>query len=175
MLSDGQACWEGQVRVGQLGLQQLREGGSCEASLHAALGQPDLTSNTCTAPAELLPGLSSLLVGCSGIVSLGIGDTLSSVVGYCLGRCRLFTDSPKTLEGLAAGVAGMLAAWMAILWLAVPGGPGLQWAQASGLVLITLAAGLLEAATHQLDNMMVPLYYTPHILVWTWWCGLGPR
>jgi dolichol kinase len=39
----------------------------------------------------------------AGILSLGIGDTMASVIGYNFGSVRLSSSSNKTVEGTIAG------------------------------------------------------------------------
>lgn len=102
----------------------------------------------------------------AGLLSLGIGDTMASVVGSRFGRIRIANDSNKTVEGTVAGVGSMLAACI-LLSPFLPSSPELstfsmnstsngQWASVG---IATIVAGLLEAFTTQLDNAFVPLIY----------------
>eukprot|EP00955_Chlamydomonas_euryale_P096333 365001-Chlamydomonas_euryale.AAC.14 len=120
----------------------------------------------------------SLLVAASGLSCLGLGDSAASVVGVLAGRVRPFRGSRKTAEGTAAGAAAMLAGWAAMSAmllgmghthvcgggcggaLGLGGHLGIVWLSAA-----TLGAALLEAVTHQLDNLIVPLYYAAHLLL----------
>eukprot|EP00897_Mesotaenium_endlicherianum_P002606 jgi/Mesen1/2373/ME000156S01520 len=123
-----------------------------------------------------LPGSHfSLLLGCAlplwlsvrtpdrplapfaGVLSLGIGDTLASVVGVRYGRHKMTTHSRKSVEGTTAGIASM-AASCALLAFLLPHAPAtaLEWLGAGAA---TAVAGLLEAYTTQLDNAFVPLVY----------------
>ena len=121
---------------------------------------------------------------------LGVGDTAASLVGILYGRLRLARDTSKTLEGTAAGAAAMLACWLAAaLWLAPRGcarGAGALEASAAGakvagvhqafcaiamaggaarLLAVTCGAALLEASTHQIDNLVVPVYFAAALLL----------
>jgi dolichol kinase len=85
--------------------------------------------------------------------------------------------SRKTLEGTLAGALSTLAAWWAVLFVALGGHPvaplprgaaaaswlgRLQWQQ---LAAATAGACLLEACTSQLDNILIPLWAFPHCLL----------
>jgi dolichol kinase len=49
----------------------------------------------------------------TGILSLGIGDALASIIGKRLGRHRWSATTPKTLEGSAAFVVTVVgSAWV---------------------------------------------------------------
>ncbi|CAA2973334.1 dolichol kinase EVAN [Olea europaea subsp. europaea] len=51
----------------------------------------------------------------AGILSLGIGDTMASMVGHKYGVIRLSKTGKKTIEGTAAGITSVLAACSALL------------------------------------------------------------
>ncbi|KAJ0502869.1 putative dolichol kinase [Helianthus annuus] len=51
----------------------------------------------------------------AGILSLGIGDTMASMVGYKYGVLRWSKTGKKTVEGTAAGITSVLAACSALL------------------------------------------------------------
>ncbi|KAJ6691514.1 hypothetical protein OIU79_013525 [Salix purpurea] len=79
----------------------------------------------------------------AGILSLGIGDTMASMVGHKYGVLRWSKTGKKTIEGTAAGIASVLAAcshWISLL-------------------LAVTVSGLLEAYTAQLDNAFIPLVF----------------
>jgi hypothetical protein len=67
------------------------------------------------------------------------------------------------VEGTAAGVLLTLAAWcLALHWAPMGALSGRQWA---ALTACTAGAGLLEAITSQLDNIMIPMFYLAHVLL----------
>ncbi|KAF6252101.1 hypothetical protein COO60DRAFT_1554929 [Scenedesmus sp. NREL 46B-D3] len=107
-----------------------------------------------------------VVAGLSGMVIIGVGDTAASMVGKLLGRVPIHCGSRKTVEGTVAGIASSLGAWCLLFWAAgmgLPGGMSLSWWLQ--LVLATVGAGLLEAVTSQLDNVLLPLWYLPHLLL----------
>ncbi|KAG8058096.1 hypothetical protein GUJ93_ZPchr0002g23794 [Zizania palustris] len=92
----------------------------------------------------------------AGILSLGIGDTMASMIGYKYGVLRWSKTGKKTIEGTAAGITSVLAACSILLSLLASSGYILSQHWLSLLVAVTLS-GLLEAYTAQLDNAFIPL------------------
>ncbi|KAJ7385455.1 hypothetical protein OS493_016539 [Desmophyllum pertusum] len=87
----------------------------------------------------------------SGILALGIGDTMASVIGKKLGRYR-WPGSLKTVEGTLAGIISqLLFLWTlhytGLLWL-----PRERWLPVSAAVTV---GSLLEAWTSQIDNIVL--------------------
>jgi dolichol kinase len=96
------------------------------------------------------------LAAYAGILSLGIGDTMASVVGYNFGSMRLSRMSQKTWEGTIAGIVSVLGA--SVLLSYMPPTFSLV-SQVGSLAIAATCAGLLEAFTSQLDNAFVPIVY----------------
>ncbi|XP_062007346.1 dolichol kinase EVAN [Rosa rugosa] len=94
----------------------------------------------------------------SGILSLGIGDTMASVVGHKYGVLRWSKTGKKTVEGTAAGITSVLAACSVLLPLLASTGYIVTEHWISILVAGTVS-GLLEAYTAQLDNAFIPLIF----------------
>ncbi|XP_068339540.1 dolichol kinase EVAN isoform X1 [Pyrus communis] len=94
----------------------------------------------------------------SGILSLGIGDTMASVVGYKYGVLRWSKTGKKTIEGTAAGITSVLAACSVLLPLLASTGYILTEHWCSLLLAVTVS-GMLEAYTAQLDNAFIPLVF----------------
>ncbi|KAK6936086.1 hypothetical protein RJ641_033116 [Dillenia turbinata] len=94
----------------------------------------------------------------AGILSLGIGDTMASVVGYKYGVLRWSKTGKKTVEGTAAGTTSVLATCFVLLPLLASTGYILTQHWVSLFVAVT-ASGLLEAYTAQLDNAFIPLVF----------------
>ncbi|KAK3022863.1 hypothetical protein RJ639_046050 [Escallonia herrerae] len=94
----------------------------------------------------------------AGILSLGIGDTMASMVGHKYGVLRWSKTGKKTIEGTAAGITSVLAACSVLLpVLATTGYIFTQhWLS---LFLAVTVSGLLEAYTAQLDNAFIPLVF----------------
>jgi len=89
----------------------------------------------------------------TGVLSLGIGDALASVVGKRIGHHRWCPGTPKTLEGSVAYILSVvLCAWVLRAATIVP---------TFSLVRYTVAVSLsavLEAVSMQNDNLTLPLY-----------------
>lgn len=100
----------------------------------------------------------------AGILSLGIGDTMASVVGHKYGVLRWSKTGKKTVEGTAAGITSVLAACSILLPLLATTGYILtqHW---SSLVIAVTVSGLLEAYTAQLDNAFIPLVFYSLLLL----------
>ncbi|XP_057528297.1 dolichol kinase EVAN [Amaranthus tricolor] len=92
----------------------------------------------------------------AGILSLGIGDTMASMVGHKYGVLRWSKTGKKTIEGTAAGITSVLAACSFLLPLLASTGYIQNW---SSLLLAVVASGMLEAYTAQLDNAFIPLVF----------------
>ncbi|PKU82479.1 dolichol kinase EVAN [Dendrobium catenatum] len=94
----------------------------------------------------------------AGILSLGIGDTMASMVGHKYGVLRWSKTGKKTIEGTAAGITSVLASCSLLLPLLASTGSILSQHWFSLVVAVTLT-GLLEAYTTQLDNAFIPLVF----------------
>ncbi|KAI5666360.1 hypothetical protein M9H77_16213 [Catharanthus roseus] len=114
----------------------------------------------CALPIWLSSGFNDRpLAPFAGILSLGIGDTMASMVGHKYGVLRWSKTGKKTIEGTAAGITSVLAACSLLLpLLAMTTGYILTWNWFSLFVAVT-ASGLLEAYTAQLDNAFIPLVF----------------
>ncbi|KAF5196245.1 Dolichol kinase evan [Thalictrum thalictroides] len=94
----------------------------------------------------------------AGILSLGIGDTMASMVGHKYGVLRWSKTGKKTIEGTAAGITSVLVACSVLLPLLASTGYVISQHWLSLLFAITVS-GLLEAYTAQLDNAFIPLVF----------------
>lgn len=99
----------------------------------------------------------------AGVFSLGIGDTMASVVGYNWGSFRLSSNSKKTLEGAVAGTVSMLLACLAVHLMFIQS--SLITAEWASLIVAALCTGLMEAYTTQLDNAFLPLIFYALLIV----------
>ncbi|KAJ4829683.1 hypothetical protein Tsubulata_007479 [Turnera subulata] len=94
----------------------------------------------------------------AGILSLGIGDTMASMVGHKYGVLRWSKSGKKTIEGTAAGVTSVLAFCLVLLPILTSTGYILTQHWIS-ILLAVIVSGLLEAYTAQLDNAFIPLVF----------------
>ncbi|GJP36527.1 hypothetical protein CLOM_g9576 [Closterium sp. NIES-68] len=132
----------------------------------------------CLTPPALLSSSHSPVQAChvapfAGLLSVGIGDTIASVVGVQWGQHPVAVDSPKSWEGTAAAAAAMLAASLLLTALLPPplaAGHAAAAAQPSMFAYLLQApvtacgvaclfSALLEAFTQQLDNAFIPLLH----------------
>lgn len=92
----------------------------------------------------------------AGVLSLGIGDTMASVIGHNYGSWQLRSSSKKTMEGTIAGILSMLLSCIAVQLLFMAGLSVTEWISLTTAVVCT---GLMEAYTMQLDNAFLPLIF----------------
>lgn len=81
----------------------------------------------------------------SGLLSLGVADSVAAAVGSKLGRTPVHAGSCKTVEGTLAAAVSLWACFVAVGW----SGWRPAWA--------ALLSCALEAATMQLDNLVLPV------------------
>lgn len=107
--------------------------------------------------AAVLTGASRIgILAVSGMLVLDALDAAASIVGSVMGKTRLF-GLGKTFEGTAAGVAaafGLAAAWKHVV-VAEPVG-GVWYIR---MLAAVAGAGLYEAATLQIDNLVLPIAF----------------
>lgn len=95
----------------------------------------------------------SQLLQYTGILALGIGDALASIIGKRVGRHRWSSTSSKTLEGSAAFVLSLVGcAWLLRLF-----GLTEEFSTLRYSIVVTLSCAL-EALSDQNDNLTLPLY-----------------
>ncbi|CAO1382517.1 unnamed protein product [Diamesa hyperborea] len=101
---------------------------------------------TGTAGFEILPMIS-------GILSIGIGDTLASVVGSKIGKHK-WHNSSKSVEGTLASIIGQSAFVYTLFALGcIP----MTMKLAAICEVAILSNALIEARTNQVDNLVLPL------------------
>lgn len=93
----------------------------------------------------------SIVSGLSGIVVLGVSDSVASIVGSAFGRVKWIRSS-KTVEGTLSGYAASIL--FVIFLKTYFGVPVDVWNVALPLFL----ACLYESCTNQFDNLVLPLY-----------------
>ncbi|GAA5954161.1 hypothetical protein JCM21900_006948 [Sporobolomyces salmonicolor] len=88
----------------------------------------------------------------TGVLVLGIGDSLASIVGKLVGRVR-WPGTSKTVEGTGAFIVSIVfCAWVLRVVGVVE-----HFSMARYVLAVTLS-GLLEAASAQNDNLVIPIY-----------------
>ncbi|XP_012281810.1 dolichol kinase [Orussus abietinus] len=113
-------------------------------------------------PLYLLSGLSfplwmptdnlELLPLLSGVLTVGVGDTAASTIGYKWGKHK-WPGSHKSFEGTAACIISQLILIYGLLWFGfIPSGWYLL-----RTILVVIGTSLVEARTDQVDNLALPL------------------
>nr|XP_060613507.1 dolichol kinase [Anolis sagrei ordinatus]XP_060613508.1 dolichol kinase [Anolis sagrei ordinatus] len=105
------------------------------------------------APKGALPGAGAL-AHYSGVLAVGVGDSVASVCGSTMGEIR-WPGTKKTFEGTMTSIFAQVIA-VAIILIFDPA-VDLNASYAWILVSISLVS-LLEAYTSQVDNLLLPLY-----------------
>ncbi|KAI6122178.1 histidine kinase [Pisolithus croceorrhizus] len=96
----------------------------------------------------------------TGILALGVGDAMASIIGKRIGRYRWFAGSPKTVEGSLAFVFSLvLCAWCLRLFGLVD-----DFSMSRYAAVVTLVS-VLEGFTDQNDNLTLPLYMWSMLVV----------
>jgi len=101
-----------------------------------------------------------LLLKFSGIIFLGIGDSLAAIVGKRFGRLTL-PVSGKSIEGFLAGFIGMVISVIMIVFYKGFGDHGklailLKLNVYKNLFMILAAVSFAETFTKQMDNLIIP-------------------
>lgn len=89
----------------------------------------------------------------TGVLVLGVGDALASIVGKFLGRVH-WPGSQKTVEGTAAFILSILSC----AWLLRAVGMVDHFSMGRYAIATTMA-GLLEASSSQNDNLVIPIFF----------------
>ncbi|KIJ14276.1 hypothetical protein PAXINDRAFT_135282 [Paxillus involutus ATCC 200175] len=96
----------------------------------------------------------------TGILALGVGDAMASIVGKRIGRHRWSTSSSKTVEGSAAFVVSLvMCAWVLRLLGLTEDFSTVRYGAVVGL------SSVLEALSDQNDNLTLPLYMWSMLVV----------
>ncbi|CAK5269208.1 unnamed protein product [Mycena citricolor] len=96
---------------------------------------------------------SSPLLEYTGLLVLGVGDAVASIVGKRIGRHLWSPTTPKTLEGSMAFIISVVASAL-VLRLCGLAEPFSIYKYSAAVVL----ASILEALSDQNDNLTLPLY-----------------
>ncbi|KAH7341738.1 hypothetical protein B0J17DRAFT_647710 [Rhizoctonia solani] len=92
------------------------------------------------------------VLGLAGVIVLGVGDALASIIGKRLGFSRWFPSSGKTLEGTVAfAVSVFVCNW-------IVAAREFTSVHIDHMGCAVIMAALLEALSKQNDNLTIPLY-----------------
>ncbi|EEY60948.1 dolichol kinase, putative [Phytophthora infestans T30-4] len=120
----------------------------------------------CALPLWLVPSssASSPLVMNAGVLALGIGDAMGAVVGSRIGKHKIFGS--KTVEGSVAVFITMVLASISLQNYHTRYFVNGDYTQVILLTAAVFLTTVLEAATAQIDNLVLPLFlYTTCNLV----------
>ena len=106
-------------------------------------------------PIWIVNELKSDLIFASGLITIGIGDTMASFVGYLFGRHR-WQNSMKTYEGTIAAIISQIFGGLLFLYCL---NLEINSFIVYKLIFISTIIGLIEAKTIQIDNLILPLYF----------------
>jgi dolichol kinase len=98
----------------------------------------------CATPVWLNTGHDEVVSSLCGILSIGIGDTMASIVGHRYGRHKWHPTHPKSLQGTLAFVVSVVAVYACLM--------SLEWSH----VLVIVCAAFLETFSLQNDNVILP-------------------
>jgi dolichol kinase len=93
------------------------------------------------------------LAAWTGLLTLGVADSVAAAVGSTLGRTRVHATAHKSVEGTAAAALSLWACLAAAVVAGVARGQVATWR----LPWVCFLSCLLEAVTTQLDNLVLPL------------------
>lgn len=101
----------------------------------------------------------------SGVLFLGLGDSLAAIIGKTYGKNSFFLTG-KTMEGFFACTISMLVSFMIVVLIKgmkveanaqnVAFEYFVKLEMYKNVCLIAIAAGISEAFTMQMDNLIVP-------------------
>lgn len=88
-----------------------------------------------------------------GLVTLGLGDSIASIVGINFGRTK-WKGGSRTLEGTLAYIAVTFFSFIAIDYWFLPDTSRVQnW---ENIFIVALVAGIIEGAAFMNDNILIP-------------------
>lgn len=99
-------------------------------------------------------GGARALVPYSGVLAVGVGDTVASIFGSTMGEIY-WPGTKKTFEGTMTSIFAQIIS--VVLILIFDTGVDLNYSYAWILGSVS-AVSLLEAYTTQIDNLLLPLY-----------------
>ena len=106
----------------------------------------------CSLPFFINPNNSLNISSFSGLISLGIGDSLASIGGKRFGKNTWHSKTRKTLEGSFFGFIGMFITWTFLNEFL------LSKISIKKLVFISFSSTIWEALINLNDNLTLPLF-----------------
>ena len=103
--------------------------------------------------------LSTSLLPFSGLLSIGVADSFSSIFGSYLGKHKWSKTNPKSIEGT---FYGFIFLYMANCFIILAFSCLDTWFSFSKFILLifsSIMVCLMEAFTDQIDNLFLPFYY----------------
>nr|CAG4651243.1 EOG090X0BFL [Simocephalus serrulatus] len=106
-------------------------------------------------PLKAAADAKDYLLLCSGVVSLGIGDTAASIGGTWWGKTK-YPGSSKSVEGTLCSISAEIFFFFALFYSGALGASSLAvpW---SNFIISAVVSSLVEAYTTQVDNLVLPL------------------
>lgn len=107
--------------------------------------------------------LSASLAATSGVVSVGLGDAMASLIGHRYGKTKWITKSSETyssmskksVEGSIGYVVGCLLGNLLVILVC---GPSCLDRSVGVAVMVSLMGAVLEAFSCQNDNLILPIW-----------------
>lgn len=127
----------------------------------------------CALPVWLSLGSSGsniLFAACSGVISIGLGDSAASICGSYLGKHK-WPGSKKSYEGTAAAFVTQLIGSIVIFHYFYPH-KTLQFAGFLVIAVTCLFVSLVEAFTREVDNLVLSLYFYNSLQVLSLLCDI---
>jgi dolichol kinase len=93
-----------------------------------------------------------------GVLILGVGDTMASLVGVYMGKNKWSYKTKKTVEGTIGAITSVLLTGTFIVLLRCSYQSVLLDQQFIGWIISTIVTCLLEATTNQIDNLVLPIF-----------------
>lgn len=88
----------------------------------------------------------------SGVISLGIGDSLAAIGGKILGKTKWNKNTKKTIEGSICGCFGMFIFWWILNEISS------NYVPLYKLIFISIASSIWEASITLNDNLTLPIF-----------------
>lgn len=105
----------------------------------------------------LVHGEKTTIIRYIGPITLGVGDTLASVVGRKFGSIK-WKGSEKSIQGTLAFIIGSLSAINAVEYMNTDNKKYLPVSNWENLFVSIILAGLLEGTSDLNDNYLIPIF-----------------